>query len=301
MDQTRRRYLLALAGSGAVGMAGCSGNGSETPTGSETATDSNTPTTETTTPTDDDSGPRKSGDVPGWTSWVPAEMVVSQGSDVVAGDVQRLRSDFPSGSSWNRTVQQIVNGFGVDAADMTDMMEIAGSGGDTTVITGTFDPEAVRSHLGVSNSQTDSYQDFTVLNDSTAVGESAIVQGQYRSVLDTRFGSTSALGTTADDWVPLLSTLTDETLVTAEPGYDGDASFSTDPLRHGYIINAGSDGGSVLTAQFLFASESQASTVYDSDRETLSQQFGSNGRTVRRVEQQGRRIVVATEQDRYDL
>ncbi|MBX0286695.1 hypothetical protein [Haloarcula salinisoli] len=308
MKGTRRQYLMALAGSGVAGVAGCSGGGTDTPTGgTETRTETETaqPTeTEapTSTPTEDDSsGSQQSMAVPRWTSWVPADLVVADGYEVHAADVQRLRSDFPSDSDWNRAIQQRASGFGVDAADMTDMIEIVDSGGSTTVITGTFDPEAVRSHLGFSSSQTDSYQAFTVLGDSTAIGETALVQGQYRSVLDTRFDSNPALGTTDDDWRPLLSTLTGGTLVTAKPGYDGNASFSTTPLRHGFVINAGSDGGSVLTEQFLFASQSQATTVYDSDRETLSQQLERTERTVRRLEQQGRRIVIVTEQDTFDI
>lgn len=293
MNQTRRRYLLALAGAGVAGVAGCSGGGDDTPTGAGTPTG---------TPTEDgSSATQQSTTVPSWASWVPAELVVSGGYGTVAGDVQRIRTEFPSDSQWNGTVQAIADGFGVDPASMTEMLTIEGDSDSLTVVTGTFDPEAVRSQLGVSESETDSYREFTVFGDSTAVGESAIIQGQYQPVLDTRFGSQPALGTTDDDWVPLLSTLTDGTLVTAEPGYDGDASFSAEPLRHGYVINAASDGGSVLTAQFLFASESQATTVYDNDQALLSAQFDTETRTVRRLDQRGRRVVIVTEQDSFDI
>ena len=305
MNETRRQYLLALAGSGMAGMAGCSGGGTDTPTGGTEASTETAQSTEeetdTSTPTeDDDSGSQQSMAVPQWASWIPANLLGSDGSDVVAVDAQQVRSEFPSSSTWYGSIDQFSDSYGVDVADMMDMLQLDGGGNSVRVVTGTFDPGSVRSHLGFSASDTDSYRDFTVIDDSVAVGESAIVQGQYRTVLDTRFGSTAALGTT-DDWTPLLSTLTDEGVATAQPGYDGDASFSTDPLRYGYGISAGTDGGSVFTAQYLFASESQASTVYDRDQETLSRQFGSNGRTVQRLEQQGRRIVVATEQDTFDF
>ena len=308
MDQTRRRYLLALAGSGAVGLAGCSGTGSETPTGSETATEGETPTegatptaTETATSTDDDSGSQQSADVPRWTSWVPADLVVSEGYRLVAADVEQVRDQFPFESKWDRAVRERANSYGVDPPDLTHIVTIENDGRSATVVTGSFDPEAVRSHLDVSASETDSYREFTVVDGSTAVGEMAIVENQYQSVLDTRFGSKPALGTTDDDWTPLLSTLVDGAVVTAEPGYDGGASFSTDPLRHGYTINAGIDDLSKLTGQFLFASTSQASSVYERDQTELEREFGSNGRSLRRLEQRGRRIVVVTDQATFDF
>ncbi|MDS0260161.1 hypothetical protein NDI56_12220 [Haloarcula sp. S1CR25-12] len=51
-----------------------------------------------------------------------------------------------------------------------------------------------------------------------------------------------------------------------------------------------------LLAQCLFVSEFQAGTVYDTDRRSPS----SSG-AVRRIEQRGRRLVVATEQDTLDF
>ncbi|MFC6756647.1 hypothetical protein ACFQER_08055 [Halomicroarcula sp. GCM10025894] len=52
----------------------------------------------------------------------------------------------------------------------------------------------------------------------------------------------------------------------------------------------------VLLAQCLFVSEVHAGTVYDTDRRSPS----SSG-AVRRIEQRGRGLVVATEQDTFDF
>lgn len=281
-QRTRRQYLLSLGVASVAGLAGCSTDETEMPT-------------ETTTERSTQASLER---IPDWAQWLPAEQFESSDDTLIAADLAGARQELPQDVYQGFGVADIADTLGIAETDMDTLIGLAGISASATVITGAYTPEAIRSTLEIEASETDTYQGFTVLSSELAVGESAIVTSDFRTVLDTKFGSTTAIGTSDEDWRTLLPLLTDGTAVFAHPGYTGGAELTVEPTHTGGTVD-GTGGSAVnVTVHYLFAALDEATAVYENDRQQLRAQGDADGTNYTSVEREGRRIILSgTDED----
>ena len=293
-QQSRRALLTALGGAGVGSMAGClrlSGSGEGTETGTDRSTDTDAGG-QTDTP--------EQTDTPGWGQWIPSDPVVSGGAETFALDVQTARAEFPQAAYEGFDIPDIADRLGIEQSDIDYFAGTDGSGDSEFVfLTGTFEQDEIRSNFGVSESDTESYRGYTVA-DGWAWGPDAIITSNYRTVLDTRFGDTQAIGAAGTDWGTLLSVVSAGTLSSVQSGSFTD-SLSVSVPRSGIAIDAASGGGATITAHLLFDSEREAIDALENNEDEVREGAANDEETLESLEQQGKRLVVTISSDTFDF
>ncbi|MDS0260160.1 hypothetical protein NDI56_12215 [Haloarcula sp. S1CR25-12] len=308
--QSRRALLTGLGGAGVGAMAGCLRLGDpESGTGTATSQSTGTETgTQTESDGETDEQPESSGetgtggqtDTPAWAQWIPSDPVVSGTAETFALDVQGARAEFPQAEYERYEIQDIADTFGIEQSDIDYLggMERSDDSG-LVFLTGTFDQDEIRSNLGVSESDTESYQGSTVY-DGLAWGPDAIVTSNYQTVLDTRFGGTQSIDAAGTGWETLLSVVSSGTLSGVQSGSFVD-SLSVSVPRSGIAINAASGGGATITAHLMFDSESRAAEVFENNEDEIRADAPDADQTLESLEQQGKRIVFTVSSDTFEF
>lgn len=291
-QQTRRRYLAGAGLAGLTGLAGCSAELRDA-----VSDDDGGDTPETTESSDDSEGTT----VPSWAGWIPAEPVASGTANALALDIRKARSEYPQSAYEELQIPRLAEVYGIDQSDMDYFCGRSPPVGDGVwVLTGTFDPAAVLSNLGVDESETGSYRGYSVIEE-LAIGPEALVVSDYRRTLDTRFGDTTGLEAAGPDWELLLSAVSDGTLVNVQTGFFEDTTLSFSVRASGLEINAARSGGASIVAHLLFASEDRAVEVLENNEgEIRADAVGEDG-DVESLERRGRRLVMRVETDTFEF
>jgi len=314
--RTRRALLTGLGGAGVGATAGClrlsgSGPGTETATGQSTGTESGGETgsggeTESDDGTGSDDGTDEQLEVVGqvdtlaWEQWIPSDPVISGTAETLALDVQTARAEFPQAAYESFGVSEIAEPLGIDQSDIdyfagTEQADDSGS----AFLTGTFDPDAIRSNLGVSESEVGSYRGYSV-SDGFAWGPDAIVTSNYEAVLDTLSGATESLGEAGSDWETLISVVNSGAVSTVQSGSIIESLPATVP-RSGLTVDAASDGGAIITVHLMFDSERKAMDVLENNEDAIRSGAAEDEETLESLEQQGKRLVITFSSDTFEF
>lgn len=298
----RRRYLLATAAT--VGFAGCAslpGTDSADSGGSDEEGD------DTPDDADGDSGDRSLVE---WRQWIPPDIVDgTSDTGLLAVDQQRVRTEFPPGAQEQWTIDEEADQYGVAREAVEWVFAIRQSGRTQSVVMmGDFDAGAVLDTMGVSETDTEAYRDYRVVNtDSTegpiAVSDSAIVLAtEYRDLVDASEQPDTYLGASDDDWNLLLSSVRDGTVVIVTEGAPPYHTALPAVTKSGTTIDATGDGTARLGEFLHFDSASAASRVAEDSQQRLFREAASTREAeLLEFRQDGHRIIIRLEEPTFEF
>lgn len=242
-DHSRRRFLTAVAGAGAAGLAGCNGlldGGGDGSGGGGGG-----------------SGLRADAE------FVPASIAEGSGSvELVYIDIPTVRSDFPESAQAELGIENLATQFGIDADDLGGLLN-AGSdeGSGVQVLTGSFDASDVLDELGVEDG-TSEYEGYDVVGGQFAIDDGVFVLSEnYERIIDAKNGSVDRLVDSSEQWGNAVENASSGAV--AVVGTAPDETWSMMAVA----MNATGDGGMEFTGYAHFESASDAEANQDAVRD----------------------------------
>jgi hypothetical protein len=289
----RRTYLSLTATATLAGAAGCQ----DALSGTETEDDDDDD--------DDTSTPGAAdGSVAAWRRWIPAELVVGTGAEVLMLDTNRAKSELPAQTYEQFQITQIASALGVEESNIDRLTGVQrGDDDNDVVLTGSYTPSEILEALEVSDSEVSSYQGYQIIEGQQfAIGTDAILLSQnYETLIDTHAGARPYLGQDDADWNQLLTSIQDATLAVATPGTVGDDS-SIQADKSGVTVDAAEGSGARIAIYVHFGSESDAEAAMETAREEfVDNATGNSDVDIQRFERQGSRIIVEGTTPNFDF
>lgn len=264
-EHTRRRYLTAIAGASAAGLAGCNGllgGGGGGGGGSGFQAD---------------------------VEFVPASVADGSGSvELVYIDIPTVRSNFPEEAQSELGLGDFSAQLGIDADDLGGLLSAesdAGSG--VQVLTGSFDASDVLDELGVEEG-TSEYEGYTVVMGQFAIDDGVLVLTEnYERAIDAKDGSADRLVDSSEQWSDAVENASSGAVSAVETAPDEAWSMMA------MAIDAGGDGGMEFTGYAHFESASDAEANQEAVRDSATDDMDDDQDvTIESVSVEGSVVVV---------
>lgn len=265
-DHTRRRYLTAIAGASAAGLAGCSGL-----LGSGGG------------------GGGASADFRADAEFVPASVAESAGSvELLYVDIPTIRSDFPEDVQSEFGFEAFSTELGIDVGDFGGLLsvETAATSG-IQVLTGSFAASDILDEAEIDEGSRQ-YEGYEVLDGQLAIADEVVVIGtNYQRMIDAKSGTADRLVEESEQWSQAVENAAGGAVCGVErtPGETYSLMATT--------INAGGDGGMEFTGYAHFDSESDAEANQEAVQDSASDDMNEEqGVTIESVSVDGSVVVV---------
>ncbi len=261
----RRAFLVSVAGTAGVGLAGCSELRSES-TADPSQDDDDDENEET--PADE------SATAPEWARWLPAEALADGTSAEVGTLDPTATAAFPSEFDIGEPYRQIVRSLNVSPSNVDRAgIVLRDNGPEPGVITGSFDPAEIQEHIESESEEpvtVEEYNGVPIVNDFIGLDESALVMGDtIRTPIDVYYGSTPSLAGQRDVFEPLNSHLGGAPFAVLTDGYY-DEPWDYDVDASGVAIEDLTEQEATLGIALLFESTGEAERFSEEGRQELA-------------------------------